>query len=74
MILAIGGVDCLDLTCLMTCDLYVFTRLFHRSINVSKKSRETEAQCIRICKTTALNVNLMILSIFELLRLDLVDD
>ena len=35
MILAIGGVDCLDLTWLMTCDPYVFTRLFHRSINVS---------------------------------------
>ena len=48
IILAIGGVDCLDLTWLMMCDLYVFTRLFHRSINVSKKSRENEAQCIRI--------------------------
>ena len=42
IILARGGVDCLDLTWLMTCDPYVFTRLFHRSINVSKNLVKTK--------------------------------
>ena len=46
IILAIGGVDCLDLTWLMTYDPYVFTILYRQSINDSVYGIYVRGPCI----------------------------